>query len=65
MYDAKQAPKVWNDKLHSILLDMKFQRCPWDACLYMGWFDNKFLMSIHVDDGYLVTILLLLLTQSL
>jgi len=56
MYGEKQAPKVWNDKLHSILLDMQFRRCPWDACLYMGWFDDQFLMiSIHVDDGYLVS----------
>jgi hypothetical protein len=56
MYGEKQAPKVWNDKLHSILVDMGFERCPWDACLYMGWFEDDFLMiSIHVDDGYLVS----------
>jgi hypothetical protein len=56
MYGEKQAPKVWNDKLHKILTEIGLERCPWDACLYMGWFENKFIMiSIHVDDGYVVS----------
>jgi hypothetical protein len=56
MYGEKQAPKVWNDKLHNILTEMGFERCPWDACLYIGWYNDKFVMiSIHVDDGYIVS----------
>jgi hypothetical protein len=46
MYGEKQAPEVWNDKLHAIFSDMGFERCPCDAYLYMGWFEDNFLMIL-------------------
>jgi hypothetical protein len=57
LYGEKQAPKVWNDKINDILLIIGFKRCPWDACLYILWKDDNYLLlSIHVDDGLLVGI---------
>jgi hypothetical protein len=56
LYGEKQAPKVWNDKLNEILIDMEFKRCPWDACLYICWREDEFIiLSVHVDDGYIVS----------
>jgi hypothetical protein len=54
MYGEKQAPKLWNDMLHKILLEMGYKRCPVSACLYFyhnG--DYISILTIHVDDGLL------------
>ena len=45
-YGTKQAPKIWNDKFNTILIDMGFKRCPWDACLYY----------LNTDDGDVILI---------
>jgi hypothetical protein len=57
MYGEKQAGKVWNDRLHEILSVMGYDRCPYDACLYMKYvnIDNFVMMSIHVDDAFIVS----------
>jgi hypothetical protein len=54
MYGEKQAPKLWNDMLHKILLELGFLRCPVDPCLYFYKRGGvSALLTIHVDDGLL------------
>lgn len=52
IYGEKQAPKLWNDRLNDVLLQVGFDRCPVDPCLYYFRGELGFiLISIHVDDG--------------
>jgi hypothetical protein len=54
MYGEKQAPKLWSDMLHKILLQLGFDRCPFSACLY--YYSNGasvVFLTVHVDDGLL------------
>jgi hypothetical protein len=55
LYGEKQAPKIWNDKLNEVLLQMGLERCPYEPCLYKYTKDDDFLyVSFHVDDGLIV-----------
>lgn len=54
LYGQKQAPKLWSDRLHSILTSMGFQRCPVVPCLYMWRNGDKVVyLCAFVDDGLL------------
>jgi hypothetical protein len=35
LYGEKQAPKIWSNLLHSILIKMGFHRCDVFPCLYI------------------------------
>jgi hypothetical protein len=55
LYGQKQAPKIWNDKVNSILIEMGFERCPVCPCLYVWRDEDMYLYtSVHVDDGLMV-----------
>ena len=55
-YGEKQGPKIWNDQLDSILVNMGFIRCPVMPCLYYKYDgDDIIFIAIHVDDGLVVT----------
>ena len=56
MYGTKQAPRCWNKKINSVLLDqLEFERSEADPCLYVKH-DSKGIMVIamYVDDMILV-----------
>ena len=56
LYGLKQAPRCWKDTIHKFLLSLDFLPSPADDCLYL--YRNKtdfILLSIHVDDGLLVS----------
>ena len=58
LYGEKQAPKIWSDLLHSILVKMGFHRCEVVPCLYIrGTPDSEdyMLVCVHVDDGYIIS----------
>ena len=51
-YGEKQGPKIWNDQLNSILLQMGFERCKVHPCLYRKISaDGLQIITVHVDDG--------------
>lgn len=55
LYGQKQSPKIWNDHLNNILLQMGLERCPVSPCLYRYYLDNRYLYTtIHVDDGLMM-----------
>ena len=55
-YGEKQGPKIWNDQLDSILVNMGFIRCPVMPCLYYKYDgDDIIFIAVHVDDGLVVT----------
>ena len=52
LYGEKQAPKIWNDLLNTILIELGFKRSNVAPCLYTKYDKDKFIfMVIHVDDG--------------
>ncbi|KAE8216202.1 hypothetical protein CF319_g8949 [Tilletia indica] len=52
LYGLKQAGKVWNDKLHSILMARGFRRCVADRCLYIRHSKGgkPIIILVYVDD---------------
>lgn len=56
LYGTKQAAKVWNDQLHEILVNIGFERCPVEPCLYRFIGDNGvyIYVAVWVDDGLVV-----------
>lgn len=51
LYGVKQASRVWNQKLHSVLVSMGFKRLESDRSVYLyqrG--DDRIIVPIHVDD---------------
>jgi hypothetical protein len=55
LYGQKQSPKIWNDHLNNILIQMGFERCPVSPCLYRYKCDDTYLYTtIHVDDGLMM-----------
>ncbi len=51
-YGLKQGPKIWNDQLNAILLELEFVRCPVHPCLYTRLRNKVFIiLGVHVDDG--------------
>jgi hypothetical protein len=53
-YGLKQGPKIWNDQLNAILLQLEFIRCPVHPCFYRRTRDEFIIIKgVHVDDGLL------------
>ena len=51
IYGLKQAARLWNEKLHSALLDMGFKRIRSDPALYIYQRDEvQIIMPVYVDD---------------
>ena len=56
LYGEKQAPKIWSDLLHSILVKLGFERFPVVACLYKKTVNDNFMyLCVHVDDGLVMS----------
>lgn len=47
IYGLKEAPKVWNQRLHSFLCSLGFKNCPVEKCLYRK---DGFYLVVYVDD---------------
>lgn len=55
-YGEKQAGNVWNKLFHSIIISMGYEQCDMMQCLYRKIVDDDYVfITIHVDDGLLVT----------
>jgi Reverse transcriptase (RNA-dependent DNA polymerase) len=52
LYGQKQAGWVWNQHLHSALLEIEWKQSRADDCLY---YKNKVVFVVYVDDGILVS----------
>lgn len=66
MYGEKQASKIFNDKLNSILVNWKFIRCHLAKTLYVFWDINGIdyiIVNMHVDDGFTASTKELLITK--
>jgi hypothetical protein len=51
IYGLRQAPRVWNAKLHSTLLSLGFTRCPSEHAVYAhGDASSRLLIGVYVDD---------------
>jgi hypothetical protein len=51
LYGLKQASRVWNKKLHSVLVSLGFKQLESDKSVYIYQKDGVFIiMPIHVDD---------------
>jgi hypothetical protein len=56
-YGQKQAPKIWNDLIDTILVKhMGYTRCPLHPCLYLRSTHSQDydIITLHVDDGLLL-----------
>jgi hypothetical protein len=56
-YGTKQAAQIWNHKFDHILVEiLGFTRCPMMPCLYYKFYqDGMIAITIHVDDGEVVS----------
>ena len=51
IYGQKQAGRLWNDLLHKHLLNLNFQQCKTDLCLYFKRSqDQLIIVGVYVDD---------------
>ena len=51
LYGIKQGPQIWVLKLHSVLVEISFERTDCDYSVYIHKQDNiKVILPIHVDD---------------
>ena len=51
LYGIKQAARVWNKKLHSVLASLGFKRLESDRSVYLYQKDNiRMIVPVHVDD---------------
>lgn len=56
LYGLKQAARVWNQTLHDVLVNLKFQQSDIDKCLYVLRERNTVCyLLVHVDDILLVS----------
>jgi Reverse transcriptase (RNA-dependent DNA polymerase) len=52
LYGQRQAGRVWNQHLHSALLELGWKQSKVDDCLY---YKGKVVFVVYVDDGILVS----------
>ncbi|CAI7758334.1 unnamed protein product [Closterium sp. NIES-54] len=51
LYGIKQAPRLWQQHLHKILLEIGFQQLPHDPGMYrLHFFGDYILLTVYVDD---------------
>ena len=51
LYGLKQAGQLWNKELNNFLVELGFQRCDCDSCLYRFIESSRFvLLASEVDD---------------
>lgn len=51
LYDLKQAPRAWHEKMDSFLLSQNFERCKSDPNVYMlRTHDSLLILVLYVDD---------------
>lgn len=55
LYGLKQASRMWNERFHTYVTGMGFQRSAYDYCLYTkGNNDSKIHLLLYVDDLLLI-----------
>ncbi|KAK1408428.1 hypothetical protein QVD17_40194 [Tagetes erecta] len=51
LYGLRQAPRAWNHKLNSVLMQLKFRRCELEQSVYTRVTNNKMIvLCVYVDD---------------
>ncbi|CAI7802747.1 unnamed protein product [Closterium sp. NIES-53] len=51
LYGIKQAPRLWQQHLHKILLEIGFRQLPYDPGMYRLHFNGDYiLLTVYVDD---------------
>ena len=51
IYSLKQSGKVWNDLIHSVLIELGFIACTGDKCLYIYQHEGiLIIIALYVDD---------------
>ena len=51
LYGLKQAARCWNATIDKYLVDSGYVKCSGDACIYLKFKDDKFvIMGVYVDD---------------
>ncbi|GMF18665.1 unnamed protein product [Phytophthora fragariaefolia] len=51
LYGLKQASRIWNNTLHTQLVELEFRKCTFDAGVYYKMGDhNKIFLTVYVDD---------------
>lgn len=53
LYGLKQASKMWNEKLHNVLIENNFKQSLCEPCIYTQKIENDYvIISVYVDDCY-------------
>lgn len=51
LYGLRQSPRAWNNKLNSILNELKFYKCSKEPSVYRKKVKDKlFIVAVYVDD---------------
>lgn len=51
LYGLRQAPRAWYSKLNKCLIELGFERCPYENAVYSkGTGDDCLLVAVYVDD---------------
>ncbi|CAI7884713.1 unnamed protein product [Closterium sp. NIES-54] len=51
LYGIKQAPRLWQQYLHTVLIELRFQQLPYDQGMYRLKSREKFILLVtYVDD---------------
>ena len=51
LYGLRQAPRAWNEKLHTVLCELNFERCLKEPSLYRKkQHEDLLLVAVYVDD---------------
>ena len=51
LYGLKQSPRMWNQTIDKFMLDLKFQKCKTDHCIYvMRDIERVIFVALYVDD---------------
>lgn len=54
IYGLKQASKMWNERVHCLLISNGFRQTQCEPCVYVkGTYKNIMIISLYVDDFYL------------
>ncbi|CAL9224779.1 unnamed protein product, partial [Arabidopsis halleri] len=52
LYGLKQAPRQWYKRFDTYMLQIEYQRCEYDCCVYFGGHDCKTEVMAFVDSDY-------------
>jgi hypothetical protein len=56
IYALKQASRMWNRKIHSVLIGLKFRQSKHETCVYYFWRDKTVvIIALYVDDHFILS----------